>query len=130
NGGKGGKKYADEAKAKNEKHLFAIESDAGGFIPQGFGFTGDSLAIIKIQTWKPFFEPYHIHELGPGGDGADIGHLAGHCKVLCGLSPDSQRYFNYHHAASDVIENVNKRELELGAAAMASLIYLVDKYGL
>jgi hypothetical protein len=28
-----------------------------------------------------------------------------------------------------VFENVNKRELELGAASMASLIYLIDQYG-
>ena len=130
NGSKGGAKYAEEAKRKGERHLFALESDAGGFSPQGFGFTGDSLAIRKIQSWKPLFEPYHIHEFDKGGGGSDIEHLKDECKVLCGLSPDSQRYFNYHHASTDVIENVNKRELELGAAAMASLIYLIDKYGL
>ena len=130
NGGKGGAKYADEAKRKNEKHLFALESDAGGFSPLGFSFSGDTLAIKKIESWKPLFEPYHIHEFNFGGTGSDIEHLEKICKVSCGLSPDSQRYFNYHHAGSDVIENVNKRELELGAAAMAALIYLVDKYGL
>lgn len=129
NGSKGGAKYADEAKRKKEDHLFAIESDAGGFSPLGFSFTGDSVSINRIMQWKPLFEPYHIHEFFRGWDGADIGHMKGYCKVMSGLSPDSQRYFNYHHAASDVIENVNKRELELGAAAMASLIYLIDQYG-
>ena len=130
NGSKGGKKYADEALAKHEKHLLAVESDAGGFSPLGFGFSGDTVAIRKIQSWKPLFEPYHIHELNFGGTGSDIEHLEKICKVLSGLSPDPQRYFIYHHAATDVIENVNKRELELGAAAMAALIYLVDEYGL
>ncbi|MFI5134794.1 MAG: M20/M25/M40 family metallo-hydrolase [Chitinophagales bacterium] len=130
NGSRGGRMYASEAKRKGEQHLFAIESDAGGFSPLGFSFNGDSLSILKIQSWKPLFEPYHIHEFTHGGDGADVGHLQGNCKVLSGLSPDPQRYFDYHHAASDVIENVNKRELELGAAAMASLIFLIDKYGL
>ena len=130
NGGKGGAKYADEAKRKKEIHLLALESDAGGFTPYGFGFTGDTLAIKKIQSWKPLFEPYHIHELNFGGGGSDIEHLETFCKVLCGLDPDSQRYFDFHHAASDVIENVNIRELELGAGAMAALIYLVDEYGL
>ncbi|MFN9999456.1 MAG: peptidase M28 family protein, partial [bacterium] len=47
-----------------------------------------------------------------------------------GLEPDPQRYFDYHHARTDVFENVNKRELLLGAVNMAALIYLVDKYGL
>jgi hypothetical protein len=130
NGGRGGAMYAREAKRKGESHLFAIESDAGGFTPFGFSFTGDSAGIAKIIQWKPLFAPYHIHEFFRGWDGADIGHMRGFCRVMSGLSPDSQRYFNYHHAGSDVIENVNKREVELGAAAMASLIYLIDKYGL
>ena len=49
--------------------------------------------------------------------------------VLAGLRPDSQRYFDYHHAANDTFDAVNKRELELGGATMASLIYLFDTYG-
>lgn len=130
NGGRGGAKYAAEARSKREEHIFAIESDAGGFVPQGFTFNGDTASIHKIFSWKKLFVPYHIYELEFGGDGADISHLRGHCKVLSGFNPEGQRYFNYHHAATDVFENVNKRELELGAAAMASLIFLIDKYGL
>jgi hypothetical protein len=49
--------------------------------------------------------------------------------VLAGLRPDTQRYFDYHHASSDTFDAVNKRELELGGAAMTSLMYLFDKYG-
>ncbi|MEQ8715271.1 MAG: peptidase M28 family protein, partial [Cyclobacteriaceae bacterium] len=49
---------------------------------------------------------------------------------LIGFVPDSQRYFDYHHTSIDTFDKVNKRELELGAAAMASLIYLIDQYGL
>lgn len=130
NGSRGGIKYADEAKAKNEQHLFAIESDAGGFEPRGFSFQGDKTAIEKIKIWQPFFLPYGIYDFENGGSGADIGHLEGNCKVLSGLMPDPQRYFDYHHAASDTFDKVNRRELELSAAAMAALIYLIDKYGL
>jgi hypothetical protein len=130
NGSRGGIKYADEAKAKNEKHLFAIETDAGGFTPQGFSFEGDAEAKQKIKTWRGLFLPYGIYDFEQGGGGADIGHLIGICRMLSGLSPDSQRYFDYHHAASDTFDKVNRRELEMGAAAMAALIYLVDKYGL
>ena len=50
--------------------------------------------------------------------------------MLSGYSPDSQRYFDYHHTAADTFDAVNKRELELGAASMAALVYLIDKYGL
>ncbi len=83
----------------------------------------------QILKWKTLFKPYLIHYFEKGGSGADIGPLKNDQIVLAGLRPDSQRYFDYHHAASDTFDAVNKRELELGAATMTSLIYLVDKYG-
>lgn len=129
NGLRGGKEYAAQAKAKDEKHLFALESDAGGFTPRGFGVDGPQPVREKILQWQPLLEPYGIHQWGTFG-GADIGPLKDQGTVLSGLSPDSQRYFDVHHADSDTFEKVNKRELELGAAAMAALIFLVDKYGL
>jgi carboxypeptidase Q len=131
NGLRGGNKYAEEAKEKNEKHYFALESDAGGFTPRGFGFTMKPEQLEKVRKWAALFLPYGVHELNQGGGGADIGPLARTFGTpLAGLQPDSQRYFDIHHARNDVFEAVNKRELELGAINMAALIYLVDKYGL
>ena len=83
----------------------------------------------KVVSWMPLFKPYGL-ELEKGGSGADVGPLRSQNGLLVGLAPDSQRYFDYHHTTIDRIDVVNKRELELGAAAMASLIYLIDKYGL
>ena len=130
NGLRGGNAYAAEAKKKNENHVFALESDAGGFTPRGFSFDCSEANFEKIQKWKPLFEPYLIHSFTRGGSGADINPLKNGTMVLAGLRPDSQRYFDHHHAANDTFEHVNKRELELGAASMASLVYLMDKYGL
>jgi carboxypeptidase Q len=65
-----------------------------------------------------------------GGGGSDIGPLKDIGAALAGLSPDSQRYFDLHHAATDTFEAVSRRELHLGAVNMAALIYLIDKYGL
>lgn len=131
NGLRGGMKYAEEAVAKKEKHVFALESDAGGFTPRGFGLEMNDEQIAKVKKWQPLLEPYGAGKLEKGGDGADIGPAARALKFpSAGLNPDSQRYFDYHHARNDVLENVNKRELEMGAIAMAALIYLVDKYGL
>lgn len=131
NGLRGGTKYADDAKAKNEKHIFALESDAGGFTPRGFGFTLGAERLQKIRQWLPLFVPYGVYEFNAGGGGADIGPLSRSLGTpVAGLQPDSQRYFDIHHARSDVFEAVNKRELELGAINMAALIYMVDKYGL
>jgi len=132
NGLRGGNKYAEEAKTRNEKHIFALESDAGGFTPRAFGFTMSEEQFQKVLQWKPLIAPYGCSEFNRGGGGADIGPLrrAFPTTPLGGLSPDSQRYFDIHHARNDVFENVNKRELELGAVNMAALIYLIDKYGL
>ncbi|HPF12171.1 MAG TPA: M20/M25/M40 family metallo-hydrolase [Flavobacteriaceae bacterium] len=129
NGLRGGTKYAEEAKAKNEPHVFALESDAGGFTPRGFSFDSDEANFNKVLSWEPLFKPYLIHYFEKGGSGADIGPLKNGKMVLAGLRPDSQRYFDYHHAANDTFDAVNKRELELGAASMASLMYLFDTYG-
>ncbi|GAA4421688.1 M28 family peptidase [Nibrella viscosa] len=130
NGLRGGIGYADYAKKNNEKHLAAIESDNGGFTPRGFGIVGTPQQKSRVQDWKSLLAPYGLHEIGPGGGGADIGPLAQQGTALFGFKPDSQRYFDYHHTGIDKFEAVNKRELELGAASMAALAYLLDKYGL
>src|SRR5690606_32388142 len=129
NGLRGGNKYAEMAKKNNENHIFALESDAGGFTPRGFSFDTGDAEFAKIESWKHLFEPYLIHLFERGGSGADIGPLKNGKTVLAGLRPDSQRYFDHHHSDNDTFEHINKRELELGAATMTALVYLVDKYG-
>ncbi|GAB3931351.1 M20/M25/M40 family metallo-hydrolase [Mucilaginibacter myungsuensis] len=134
NGTKGGLKYAELAAANKEQHIAAIETDEGGFTPRGFSFEGFNAARVKEMNtrFKKLFEPYEADRLVNGGGGADIGPLKQtHPGVaLIGFRPDSQRYFDIHHTPNDVFENVNKRELELGAAAIASLVYLIDKGGI
>ena len=130
NGGKGGAKYAELAKLNKEKHILALESDAGGFTPRGIGVTCTPAQLAKFQQWTPLLKPYGT-EVNAGGGGADIGPLTGYDKtvVMSSLTPDSQRYFDLHHAKTDVFENVNKRELLLGAVNIAAFIYLVDQHG-
>ena len=130
NGLRGGNAYADSALANNEKHIFALESDAGGFTPRGFSFSCSDAEFAQVASWEPLFKPYLIHYFEQGGSGADIRPLKNKYNVLAGLRPDSQRYFDHHHAENDTFDAVNKRELELGAATMTALIYLYDKYGL
>ncbi len=130
NGLRGGLEYARQAKLLNEKHIAAIESDAGGFTPRGFGIDADAATITKIEAWKELLAPYGLSEIGKGHGGADISPLKEQNTALLGLSPDPQRYFDFHHSALDRFEGVNKRELELGAASMAAMLYLLSTYGL
>ena len=130
NGGRGSDVYFEEAKAKNEKHIFALESDAGGFTPRGFSLDMTDTQRNKITEWKDLFYPYGVYNFSNGGGGSDIGPLKKIGAALAGLSPDTQRYFDIHHAATDVFENVSERELKLGAANMTALVYLVSEYGM
>lgn len=131
NGLRGGKKYAEMAKLKNEKHLAAIESDAGGFSPRGFSSEMVPEKKKKVLSWKSLFLPYGVYDFDKEGGGADIGPLHKEFGTpVFELLPDSQRYFDYHHTAIDTFDAVNKRELELGGAAMAALIWLLSQHGL
>lgn len=127
NGNRGGKKYEELSVLNKENHIFALESDAGGFAPRGFFFESDDSNFDKITNWKQLFEPYLVHSFVKGHAGTDIGPLTSKKIIKAGLKPDSQRYFDYHHAANDTFDAVNKRELELGAGTMAALIYMIDQ---
>jgi hypothetical protein len=129
NGNQGGQQYAKWVLANQEKHIAALESDRGGFAPRGFNLDGPDNLLSLLQSFEPALRPYDLHIFEKGYGGVDIGPLKTTYPgiPLFGFVPDSQRYFDYHHAPSDVFEAVNKRELELGAAAIASFIYLLDQ---
>lgn len=130
NGNMGGRTYAKMASERGEKHIAAIESDRGGFSPRGFDMENASQDFIEIvQEQTRILKPYELYRFENGYGGVDIGPLKQFYPeiVLFGLVPDSQRYFDFHHSAADVFESVNKRELEMGCAATAAMLFLVDR---
>ncbi|MGV6860402.1 MAG: M20/M25/M40 family metallo-hydrolase [Putridiphycobacter sp.] len=129
NGNMGGKSYAKICKEKNENHICAIESDRGGFLPIGFDIMGDSTQIKFVQSFKDLLYDFQLYKFNKGFGGVDIHPLKTYYPnmIQLGLVISSQRYFNYHHTNADVFETVNKRELELGCAALATMIYLMDQ---
>jgi carboxypeptidase Q len=126
----GGPAYADSIKKSGPKHIAAIESDRGGFTPRGFGVGADSQTVEKIKKWEYLFEEMNAANIFPGGGGPDISPLNELGTATIGLIVDYHRYFDYHHSANDVFEAVNERELELGAAAMAILAYVLAEEGI
>lgn len=130
NGGRGAAAYLAAAKAKNEQHIFALESDNGGFTPRGFSLEMSEAQQHSITKWKDLFYSYGVYFFTAGGSGSDVGPLKELGTALAELSTDTQRYFDIHHTPTDVFENVSRRELLLGAANMAALVYLVSEYGL
>jgi len=126
---RGGAEYARQAELNGEKHYFALESDRGGLLPLAIGISAPAERLVKMMELKRYFEPYGIR-ITEGGGGVDIGPLKKFGTPLSSLIPDSQRYFDYHHSANDTFDKVNNRELQLGSAAIAALVYLVDLYDL
>lgn len=126
----GAKAYAEYTKAKNINHVIALESDGGSGTPRGFSFDTNMETVDAIRAFKKLLSPYGLHDYAKGGSGADINQLKSEGTILIGYRPDNQRYFDYHHAATDTFDIINARELELGAAGMTALLYLLDKYGI
>lgn len=129
NGLRGGKAYA-KMERPNEKHIAAIETDAGGFSPRAFTVDADSLALPKIAQWAYALAPLEADKIVKGHGGADISELKKLGVPTIGLRPDWHRYFDYHHSDLDTIDKVNERELEAGSIAMAIMSYVLAEEGI
>jgi hypothetical protein len=125
----GAETYAAWSDSIQANHLAVIESDRGVLTPRGFNVDADSLILSKIQGWQNVFDLCGIDWIRKGSSGADVGKLK-QARARLGYVPDSQRYYDFHHSANDVLAEVHPRELELGTAAMATLVYLLSEYGL
>jgi len=126
----GAREYARVVAEQGPRHIAAIETDAGGFMPRGFGVNGDSAAVRRVQRWAYLFQSIGADRIRPGGGGADVSPLRKLGAATVGLQVDCQRYFDYHHSDSDTFDKVNERELELGAAMLAILAYVLAEEGI
>jgi len=129
NGTRGGRAYAAKDRP-GETPIAAIESDRGGFMPRGFTTDADSVRFANMKSWEPLFRPIMADRMMHGGGGSDISFLQQRGAVQIGLYPEPARYFSYHHTNEDTFDKVDERELELGAACMAILSYVIAQQGL
>ncbi len=124
NGLRGGLQYAkDHGK---EKHLAAIETDAGGAAPTGFTTTlkGDALAALEGRT-KPLAAVSSNRFEVAEEAGADIGPLTEAGVPGFGLVPEPLHYFDYHHTNADTLDKVDPKELAQDTAAIAALAWIL-----
>ncbi len=127
----GAKAYADYFDNKKETIIAGIESDLGGFTPNGFFIDASDSIINNLQTAGKYLLPYGIFEMKKGFGGSDMIVLKkkfGFPSIA--LRVESQRYFEIIHTENDTFDKVNRRELQLGTAAIAGLVYFIDKYGI
>ena len=129
---RGGQAYAKEAFEKGEKHIAAMESDRGVLSPRAVSVNTTKEKFEKAkEDWAPLFEAYDLKFI-TGGGGVDVSPLKNYYPdiVYLGMMPDNQRYFRFHHSPFDTFEQVDRREMQMGAASMAAMVYLFDKWGL
>jgi carboxypeptidase Q len=129
NGIRGALEYAKYSDSLKINHIAAIESDRGVFTPEGFSVDSDSLILLKLQSWLPVLQRAGIEYVRKGGSGVDISQIK-NVTAKIGYVPDDQRYMDVQHSANDNFESVHPREMELGSAAMAILVYLLSEEGL
>ena len=125
NGLRGARAYREARASVLDRHVVAIESDAGVFKPSGFGFTGSDRAFEIVQQIGRLLERIDAGSIQRGGGGADIGPLMEEGVPGMGLSVDGSRYFWYHHTDADTIDKLDPREMSLCVAAMAVMAYVV-----
>lgn len=128
NGLRGGRGYFEAAAKREEvqRHVAAIETDAGAAPPTGFTSTleGKSLealtrraAVLNRIAPMTFASSKHT--------GADTSPLIDAGVVGYGLRPDPRHYFDFHHSAADTLDKVDPKALAQNTAAIAGLAYLL-----
>jgi hypothetical protein len=117
NGLNGGRTYF--ANHKNEKHVAAIESDAGAAAPTGFRTTlkGDALANLERRM--------QMHFETTAETGADTSFLIEAGVPGFSLVPEPLHYFDYHHSPADTLDKVDPKELAQDSAAIAALTWIL-----
>lgn len=124
NGLRGGQQYAkDHGK---EKHVAAIETDAGGAAPTGFTTTlkGEALAALEGRT-KPLAAVSSNRFEVAEETGADTSPLTAAGVPGFGLVPEPLHYFDYHHTNADTLDKVDPKELAQDSAAIAALAWIL-----
>ncbi len=129
-GSYGGAEYARRAKAAGEKHIFAIESDAGGFAADGLDFgtkpSTDS-GVRLAKSWGQYLGKHGITSFLNGHGGTDIGPLQDQGTLTAYLTTDPLKYFVIHHAATDSLDKIVPADLAQGAGTLAAALYLADR---
>ncbi len=119
-GSGGGRAYATAHAAEASRHVAAIEADQGDGRPWALRVPAASREGSLARTLHASLAPLGIElDAGASRGGVDLQPL-GHLGVpFVDLRQDVTRYFDFHHTANDVIENVSRVEIEEATVAFA-----------
>lgn len=125
-GSGGGRAYAAAHAAEAPRHVAAMEADQGDGKPWALRVPAAGRDGALTRALHQSLAPLGI-ELDPGVSrgGVDLAPL-GHLGVpFVDLRQDLTRYFDFHHTANDVIENVSRVELEEATVAYAAAVWVL-----
>jgi carboxypeptidase Q len=125
NGLRGAYAYRDSVRHEIDRHILAIESDAGVFRPHGFGFTGSDDAYAIVSEVGRLLERIDAGRITRPGGGADIGPIMQLGVPGMGLDVEQERYFWYHHTHADTMDKLDPGEIARSVAALAVMAYVV-----
>ena len=122
NGLAGARSYL--ARHQNENHVAGIESDSGGFKPQGHSIDmehedKEQIALTQLTEILQLLKPLGATRANTGYSGADVGQLKQLGTACMGLEVDGRLYFNTHHTWADTVDKVNPKELTDCAITLA-----------
>jgi Zn-dependent M28 family amino/carboxypeptidase len=129
-GASGGRDYAADPRRRKEKHLVAMESDRGGYLPLHIGIGGPPEVRKKWGAFETLFQELGVSGIRSGGGGSDIGPIVTAGAVPMGFVPAAQAYFDVHHSGLDSLDKVHPRELEWGAILFAVMAVIASEEGI
>jgi carboxypeptidase Q len=127
NGLRGGNAYRDAYRAELAKHIFAIESDSGTYRPEGLGLaaTAPPQVRAKLLEIAKLLKGIGADGIAASGGGADIGPIMREGVPGASLDVEGSHYFDIHHTASDTLDKIDPRDLQLCVATMAVFAYTI-----
>ncbi len=109
---------------EDEVHVAGIESDSGGFAPQGLSIEmaderKQEIAAKQLATILSLLKAINATRTETGHSGTDVGPLRDLGAACMGLSVDGRLYFNTHHTHADTVDKVDPAHLTDCAITMA-----------
>ena len=127
NGLRGGNAYRDAYRTQLAKHIFAIESDSGTYRPEGLGLSPTAPPQVRsnLREIAKLLAGIGADGVAATGGGADIGPIMREGVPGASLDVDGTHYFDIHHTASDTLDKIDPRDLQLCVATMAVFAYTI-----
>ena len=127
NGLRGGNAYRDAYRSQLGKHIFAIESDSGTYRPEGLGLAATAPPQVRsnLREIAKLLSGIGADRIAASGGGADIGPIMREGVPGASLDVEGSHYFDIHHTASDTLDKIDPRDLQLCVATMAVFAYTI-----